>query len=36
MYVLDQYKTQEMSNKVVVKNGGTLMFVRDCYKNQEM
>ena len=23
-------------NKVILENGGTLMFVPDCYKNQKM
>ena len=33
-YVLDQYKTQPMCDKPILKNSGTLKY--DCYKNQEM
>ena len=33
-YILDQCKTQEMCDKVILENGGTLKFVPDCYKNQ--
>ena len=33
-YVPDQYKTQQMCDKVILENGGTLK--SDCYKNQEM
>ena len=35
-YVSDRYKTQQMSDKAVLENGGTLESVRDCYKNQQM
>ena len=35
-YISDQYATQEMFNKVVLENCGTLKFVPDCYKNQEI
>ena len=34
MYVLDRCKTQEMYDKVLLGNGGTLRFVPDCYKNK--
>ena len=33
-YISDQYATQEMFNKVILENCGTLKFVPDCYKNQ--
>ena len=32
-YVPDQYKTQQMCDKAVFDNGGTLKSVPDCYKN---
>ena len=35
-YVSDQYKTQQMCDKAILENGGTLKSVTDCYKNQEM
>ena len=35
-YVLDQYKTQKMCDKVISENVGTLKYVPYCYKNQEM
>ena len=31
-YVSGLYKTHEMCNKMVVENGGTLIFVSDCLK----
>ena len=31
-----QYKTQQMWDKAILENGGTLKSVADCYKNQEM
>ena len=31
-----QYKTQQMFDKAILENGGTLTYVLDCYKNQEM
>ena len=34
-YVLDQYWTQQMYDKAILENGGTLKSVPDCYKNQE-
>ena len=34
--VPDQYKTQEMHDKVILENNGTLMFVTSPCKNQEM
>ena len=34
-HVPDQYKTQQMCNKAILENGGTLKSVPDCYKNQE-
>ena len=36
MYVPDQYETQEMCDKVIPGNGGTLRFLADCYNNQKM
>ena len=35
-YVPDQYKTQQMCDKVNLENGGTLKSIPYCYKNQEM
>ena len=35
-YVLDKYKTQQMCDKSILENGGTLKSVPDCYKNQKM
>ena len=35
-YVPDQYKTQQMCDKAILENGGTLKSVLDCYKNQQM
>ena len=35
-YVLDQYKTQQMSDKAVLENVGTLKSVSDCYRKREM
>ena len=35
-YVPDRYKTQQMRNKAILKNGGTLKSVPDCCKNQKM
>ena len=32
----DQYKTQKMSDKAILKNGGTLESVPNCCKTQEM
>ena len=29
-YILDQCKTKEMCNKVIIKNGGNLGFIPDC------
>ena len=34
-YFPDQYKTQDMCAKVIVKNGGMLMFFPDCYNNKK-
>ena len=34
-YVPDQCKTQQMCNKTISENSGTLKPVPDCYKNQE-
>ena len=34
-YIVDQYKTKEMCDKSIVENGGTLIFVPDCYKKQK-
>ena len=34
-YVHDQYQTQQMYDKVVLENGGTLKSVPDYYKNQK-
>ena len=36
-YVTDQYKTQQMCNKVILENSGTLeQSATDCYRNQQM
>ena len=35
-YVPYQYKTQQMCDKAIIENGGTLKSVPDCYENQEM
>ena len=35
-YVSDRYKTQQVCDKAILENGGTLKSVPDCYKNQEM
>ena len=32
-YVIDQYKTQQMSGKAILENGVTLKSVPYCYKN---
>ena len=34
--VPDQYKTQQMCDKAILENGGTLESAPDCYKNQQM
>ena len=35
-YVPDQYKTQQVCDKALPKNGGKLESVPDCYQNQEI
>ena len=35
-YVLDSYKTQQMCEKAILQNVGTLKSILDCYKNQEI
>ena len=35
-YVPDQYKSQQMCDKAVLENGGTLKSAPECYKSQEM
>ena len=35
-YVLDQYKIQQMCDKAILENAGTLKYFPDCYKNHEM
>ena len=35
-YILDQYKIQQMCDKGILENGGTLKSVPDYYKNHEM
>ena len=35
IYVFDQYKTQEICNKVITENFGVLRFIPDCYKYQK-
>ena len=35
-HVHDQFETQQMCDKVILENGGTLKSVPDCYKNQKM
>ena len=32
-YVPDRYKAQQMCDKTILENGGTLEYVPDCYKN---
>ena len=32
-YVPDQYQTQQIWFEAILENGGTLVFVSDCYKN---
>ena len=34
-YILDWYRTQEMCDKPVLENGGTLESVSDCNKNKK-
>ena len=34
-YARHQYKTQNICDKAILENGGTLKPVPDCYKNQE-
>ena len=31
-----QYKTQQICDKAILENGGTLKYVPNCCKNQEM
>ena len=33
-YVSDHCKAQQMCDKAIPENGGTLEYVPDCYKNQ--
>ena len=35
-YVHDRHKIQEMSNKAILENGGTLRPIPDCCKKQKM
>ena len=35
-YVSGQNKTQQMCDRAILENGGTLESVPDCYKNQEV
>ena len=35
-YVPDRYYNQEMSDRVILENDVTLMFVPDFYKNQKV
>ena len=35
-YVPDRCNTRRMSDKVILENGGMLMFVTGCYKDQNM
>ena len=35
-YVPDQYKTEQMCDKAILENAGTLKYVLDCYKIQEI
>ena len=35
-YIPDQYKTQQVCDKAILENGGTLESVPDYYTNQEM
>ena len=36
IYISDQYKTQQMCDKFILENGGTLKSFPDCYKNKEI
>ena len=36
IYVSDKYMTQKMRHKATPENAGTLKYVPDCCKNQEM
>ena len=33
-YVPDRCKTKEICDKVIIENGGMLIFISDCYKNK--
>ena len=35
-YVPDKYNTQQICDKAILENAGTLKYVPDCSKNQEM
>ena len=35
-YAPDQCKTQQMCDKAILENSGTLKFLPDCYKNQQL
>ena len=35
-HVPNQYKSQQMCDKAILENGGTLKSVPACYKNEEM
>ena len=35
-YVPDQYKTQQMCDKAILENDGTLTFVPNCSKNEQL
>ena len=35
-YVPDRHTTQQICDKAIFENGGTLKSAPDCYKNQEM
>ena len=35
-YLPIKYKSQQMCDKDVLENAGTLKYVSDCYRNQEM
>ena len=35
-YVTDQHKTQQMCDKAILENGGTLKSIPGCYRNLEI
>ena len=35
-YFFDWYKSQQVCDKAILENGGTLKSAPDCYKNRQM